>query len=629
MHPALNIENLSSLPARYRLMAMSAANGSPRDLRRVCSYLNVLDGRLLLPILYRSLDPANIPNAVDLEGPSSELSQKCANCAAMALDCIVWILPDRMTFQSDVAAEFWPRVWAWIQFLHEYRDSLPVVLADPTTTYGNYGSIIRYFALDLLDTTPGLKAVIAAVWTRLIGVRGDSHESTYTKESTYSLLCQILRPLTASEETQPHLAELVEGSGGTVGDLLSVLMLHLRSAIWTPESRVTPDTLNDMLFEGTSLIYGIINSNAYGAMDSALVSRGIIEVIISALRSLLRSGISSASADATLCFVLKPLIHFLSAAPSSEYTNVPRALKAGLLRFIIEASQQSESVCMILKRLLEQILSPVTVWHFVLVQLQKDLADVAELETSLAFRGSCIFPEWTRFRELATARIHLMQEYDAGMHKSLKGCSNIDCGLIKQKIQSLRCSACSVAYHCDRDCQIADWTAGHQQTCRDLALYHRQLIGTRSKRNTSFLRVLVDSDYQRSRDTILVQHMFEGRRNPLSFSSVRFDYTSGVLRLTALQIPLPPAATTETREYERLVNGGRMQLHQIVLTVASVDTNLIIPMRMESPAVRNELRRIANTLPEGAPADLSSLAPETRAEITALLEIEVKETHCT
>jgi hypothetical protein len=75
--------------------------------------------------------------------------------------------------------------------------------------------------------------------------------------------------------------------------------------------------------------------------------------------------------------------------------------------------QQSETISMYLKRSLTQILTPATVYHSVLLKVQKALTDVVELERSFAFRESCIFSEWSQFTALANARIRLMDEYNA------------------------------------------------------------------------------------------------------------------------------------------------------------------------------------------------------------------------
>ncbi|KAJ7763365.1 hypothetical protein B0H16DRAFT_1804413 [Mycena metata] len=627
MHRALSIENLSYLPGRYRLMATSAANGSLRDLTRVYSYLDILgeaNGRFLLPIFHRSLDPAGIPNAAALDTLSTSSSDDCCERAAMALNCIVHLTRNQTVLSPELMAEFWPRMWVWIKFLHKYRDSVPVMLAaDPVATYSTYGSIIAHFALDLIDTTPGLKAVITAAWKVLLGVNGEF------QEWTYRLLCQLIESVGMSLEpvgrSQPgtHLAELVEGAGGTLHDLTSLLVLHIRCAVWTPQSRVSAQTLNGMLFSGTKVIGGISDK---GPVDAALLSGGVVNATIRGLCSLMHSGLPIQSADTTLCFVFHHLLYFLSIPPG--YPTVRRALKAGLLRLILDSSRQSQTVSIYLGRLLKGHISPATVYHSVLLELQKSLADVAELEGLLAFQGSRIFPEWSKFADLAHVRIRLMNEYNAGMHISRKVCSNIDCRLVKPKTQFLRCSACEGGYYCFVDCQSADWAAGHQQSCRELSLARLRLFGTRSKRDTSFLRALVHSDYNRSRGAILLQHMFDGRVNPPTFSTVWLDYsTSAGLLLTAPQPPFPPATTPGEEENERHINRGNMQNHHVVLAEGSAKADLIFQMHIRDPRVRDELRRISNNLPEGGHADVLSLEPATRDEITALLEIEVEEIH--
>ncbi|KAF7345034.1 MYND-type domain-containing protein [Mycena venus] len=587
-------------------MAKSAANGSLRDLTRLYSYLDNLgeaNCQLLLPIFYSALEPAGIPPAAGLDQlTSTSLSDDndCCGRAAMSLNCVAHLTQIVNVFSPDLAAEFWPRIWAWIQFLHTHRDAVPVVVAaDPVTTYSTYGYIIVHFGPEYMDATPGLRV---------------PHTFCFP---------DLSNPLGMTEPTGIILTDLVEGAGGTLHDLAFLLVRHIRCAVWTPQSVVSPNTLNFMLFDGTRVIGNIYRNDP---VDSALLSCGVVKATIRALRSLIHSGLSSRSADATLCFVFHPLLYFLNISPG--YPTVRRALKADLLQLILDAAQQSETVSMYLKRLLTQILTPATVYHSVLLELQKALTDVVELEQSFAFRESRIFPEWNQFAALANARIRLMDEYNAGQHLSRKGCHNMNCGLIKQKTEFSRCSVCKNAYYCSVDCQAADWGAGHQQSCHELSLARLQRLGTRSKRDTSFLCTLMHIDYQRSREAILIQHMFEGRGNPLAFSTVWLDYTAlDGLQLTAPQTSCPMPITAKEREDERRIDRGHIQNHHVVVAEGAAKASLIFPMHIGNPAVRDKLRRLSNALPEGEDHSLLSLAPEVRDEITALLAVKVEEIH--
>ncbi|KAJ6468518.1 hypothetical protein C8R47DRAFT_1325784 [Mycena vitilis] len=621
MHPALSIDNLSRLPGRYKLMATSAANGSLRDLRRVCSYLGALgeNDQLLLPIFYRSLEPAKIPRTTDLDSLTSSAEDCCA-CAGMSLDCIVHLIRTGIDNSPDLTDELWPRIWAWMEFLHRYRDIIPAVLGgDPLETYSTYGELIAHFALDLIGETPGLKAVITAVWKVLLGVGSDY------MEGTYQLLSRLITPVGMSQ-SETHLMDLVEGAGGTVHDLVSLLLLHIRCSVWTPQSPVPPATLNSFLFNGVRVVGSV--SGGGGPADSALLASGVERAMIRALCSFKHSELPWQSFDTTFCFVFHPILHFIGCPPG--YPAIRRALKAGLLRLVFHRAQQSETVSMWLTRLLKEILLPMTVYHSCLTELQKNFAELADLEVegSLEFQQSRIFPEWSRFATVARARIRLMDECNAGEYRAQKGCSNMDCGIIKLKTDFRRCSGCEEAYYCSIDCQAADWRAGHHESCHELSLARRERFGMRSRRDTAFLRTLVHSDYQRSRETILVQHMFEGRAHPPSFSAVCLDYTGlPEYQLTAPQKLFPPPETALEREHERRLNSGRMQICQVTFAEGRDKARVLFPMHISNTAVRSELRRIGSVIPESEDKDLASLSPELRDEINTLLALEVEEIH--
>jgi hypothetical protein len=115
-------------------------------------------------------------------------------------------------------------------------------------------------------------------------------------------------------------------------------------------------------------------------------------------------------------------------------------------------------------------------------------------------------------------------------------------------------------------------------------------LGTRSKRDTSFLRTLMHIDYQRSREAILIQHMFEGRGNSPTFSTVQLDYTAPHgLQLTAPQTPLPAPSTAGEREDERCISRGLIQHHHVVVAESAAEASLIFTMVIGNPAVRENL----------------------------------------
>jgi hypothetical protein len=71
-----------------------------------------------------------------------------------------------------------------------------------------------------------------------------------------------------------------------------------------------------------------------------------------------------------------------------------------------------------------------------------------------------------------------------------------------------------------------------------LVQFTAERLGTRDKRDTSFLCTLMHIEYQ---EAILIQHMFEGHRNSQTFSAVWLDYTAldGLLEFKHLLSDLP------------------------------------------------------------------------------------------
>ncbi|KAJ7783989.1 hypothetical protein DFH07DRAFT_764355 [Mycena maculata] len=408
MHPELRIENLFNLAESDRATAISAAQGSLRDLHSVQSLAQTLGpkGMSLLPVFYCNLDPAAIPSVADLDSVVSSANDSCSRAALSirGLACVLEHTNGRWDTTDGPIVEFWPRIWSWISYLHKYRDSvLYFINKDATDTYFDYGIIMHWASVrakGVLDTSPGICRVLTYTWKLLLTIRGPSQGTVY-------LL----------------VANLLDGAGGAYSDLADLMVLHMRCATLTPESNVARSTLFHMVGAGTMLM--MIVSDVTGPLNATLLSHGIIKAEVGALRSLVKFAATTGIHECIEGSCLPHVLNLLELPPG--YPSLRRALKAGL---IIHRGQQPGIPYIHLKELLVQILPQSTVYRSILLQLEQCFVEVEDIRVSPAFLASDIFSDWTYFFNMAQHRIGLMKNYDSGTRQSLEVCNNPKIGYV-------------------------------------------------------------------------------------------------------------------------------------------------------------------------------------------------------
>ncbi|KAJ7904913.1 hypothetical protein B0H13DRAFT_2510022 [Mycena leptocephala] len=511
---------------------------------------------LLLPVFYAGLDPAAIPSIGALDAGASQSDARCRR-AVTSLHCVAKMLETANPFSKELAVDFWPRISKWIVFLHTYRDSIPVLLApDPVVTHTTFAVIINSLVrldTDMIDEIPGIRMESSAL----------------------------------------YLPEIIEGAGGTLHDLASLLMSHMKYAIFTPQSQTIGKILFAILHLGINFMAQI--SDIDGPLNSALFSCGVIGAEVASLVSFTDSPAWDDDLHSVIDGIGLPhLLNILEVPPG--YPHIRQALDAGLLQLIIRQAQWRGDSSAHVKELLMTTLPRATVYHSVLRALKHSLVDVQDLLSS----------EWTRFMEIAQARIRLMEQFDSGLHQSRQQCFNSDV------VQ----------------CQSTDWRVGlHPIWCLTAPLSR---LGTFSTRDMAFLRVLIHSDYVRHRTTILFRQMVDQRTSPAESSTVAFDYynfSGGLEGVEVHPVQAPAYLDVVMRDNAR----PRIQRHSAIIAQGSKESTTIpIWLHMESSHVRGKLRTIARELPEAVDeTQLETLFPKIYAEIQALLDVDVDEIHTT
>ncbi|KAJ6467913.1 hypothetical protein C8R45DRAFT_1019443 [Mycena sanguinolenta] len=452
----------------------------------------------------------------------------------------------------DACVDLWRRVWPWMEFLDEYGESL--VSNDFLPLQQRYSAcllLIHFLhgtqaATRIIGTTPGLYVVVGKAWRHALARR----EQRPLADVSYVLGLWFERTVWDSAAFE----ELVTGTGGTLTDLASVVVSHLKRVLPEPDSPVTDQTIVHLA--GITCIVGsqVLTGHKDNTFQDALISRGIVATLTQALRALCRSTVDGA---ATIVKGLFPAL--VDQISSFLPVWLPRSLDAGLLD-IVFTSEHREAVSRALVALLNNVLCPATVYRSVLAQLRTSFAQVRDRDAAAIFHDAALLAHWESFVALVEGRLWILDQYDTGALTVPRACDNLECAKIRPKHELKRCSGCLTAYYCLRTCQSNDWRhGGHRHTCGNLAL-RRTKFSHISSSDRSFLRTLVHYECTTKRDEVAPKQRFFDQRHPGEVPYIMLDFLTGMCDIEIGS--LRDLGSDYTFEVERAERSGReMQLH--------------------------------------------------------------------
>ncbi|KAJ6472698.1 hypothetical protein C8R47DRAFT_1324612 [Mycena vitilis] len=133
------LTNAAINPLLTQRFATPAANGSVHDFQRLLVALDDHPNEEerythCLPVFYAALDPARIPPDDDLRSPA-------IRCAIAAFDALRKVGDAHKRAWPDL----WPRMWAWIVFLHAYQGCCKAsrALTNGYSSYACPGGMIK------------------------------------------------------------------------------------------------------------------------------------------------------------------------------------------------------------------------------------------------------------------------------------------------------------------------------------------------------------------------------------------------------------------------------------------------------------------------------------------------------
>ncbi|KAJ7738932.1 hypothetical protein B0H16DRAFT_1694631 [Mycena metata] len=441
MHDCLHLRNLSKLKtAGMRSSARAAAAGSLPDLVALCDSLGDLpemQALLTLPALFANVDRQRIPNSAELDTLlSREMPVPHVDCAFQALMGF-GVLAAAESIPLSTAADLWPHLWRWLDFLHTHWDYLPASrFVDQRRVCMHHAAIIlalsnAHDTSTIIRATPGVRRLLATAWKGMIG---DDALFACGAAGTLDLVLDIVSLLVDRKISASHFEEVVDGVGGTIQDLASTIIRHFSRAVPHPELKITAKFV--------VVCFGFLHSGCAGSpqLRRALCSMDFFTPLINTLTAL--QGTTALEAP---WMRLNHLVGMLEGS-----AEIASALKSGLLRLTVaiaaliapidrnEANKTSLLIIQILQRLLPQSL----VHYTVLVQLKKCFPSCLAFATASKIEVSAFSQDWRDFSTLAQKRLQFLDSWEARTIPSLKACDNTECGKIDVRRKFMCCSRC-------------------------------------------------------------------------------------------------------------------------------------------------------------------------------------------
>ncbi|KAJ7241143.1 hypothetical protein C8J57DRAFT_1561794 [Mycena rebaudengoi] len=598
MHQALRLHNLRKLPYPLQSVAMAAANGSRQDLEKLEQAKNSIPAvhRLLLLPLYRiHLDPSAIPSPEDAEklvlGGDPDIVLHGPILALTALIGVDNTLP-------AVLVDLWPRVWKWSQFLDIYFPLLSQ----------NFGIMLllllsRFLchplAGALMKNTPGVLIAYTRAWKGLF--LGPMHPlPEFILDALGSFMQSISDPLSALDSEA--LAEMIEGAGGSVDDLASLILTHIEY---------------------------------FAPYDSYLSLRSWLRrYLVSAVSRALHSLADDAFSETTV--VMAHCIHLVGYTfiPQGGYLRFKEAVESGFLLGFVSWTIRDNSDAGFVGKMFKTTFPAFTIYHSILSPLKERLTEVREAAKEEGFINSDIYSHWWSFVRLAETRIMIMEKYDSRAVVSLQGCDNVQCLQIRERRHFRRCAVCQTFYYCSKECQTRHWkSGGHRELCKSHATRHRERPEPYSPHDKSFMRALLHADWKSSQAQLYLGQASALARFPTENIGIAFDYTGVTdnplsFEYTILAKPQDPPTDWDLHFFGMAAvareSGGRIHLHSMYSEEGGGTRRRVIPLYSSTPRIHNALTYLADEIRRD-PAQ--EFAASTRAIIGELSRISEQEVH--
>ncbi|KAJ7051768.1 hypothetical protein C8F01DRAFT_1174031 [Mycena amicta] len=613
MLPECKLSVLDNLSPYIRRLAKNVCSPRPsttvfRDMEKMIQELDHChndDVKLFLPVAYAVIDPARLPTEEYYDPTMGPLE------TAVYIHIAIRLLPALgrnlvMTLSPEIAAEMWPRFWALALFLdrnHSFLTHIPAAERSETLLYTTFLTIVGGFCHH-----PTIKIqVFASPDILLVSAKGWKHIHEFRWEKVTDMMwCYghmhdlLVDRFVVPSDLTPFIPALLEGTGGTFVDLADVMIRHFKSTTHAMSRE------EDVSFPGHG---GAVRTRGpLCAIWTALLSRGIVPVVLRIVGTICDTGIAYQEANTTLKLALFVLAEILVTASGS--VHLPDAIRCGLIHSIIKISATAVEAGLRddLKEFLIDII-PANLHRFgVLAALADKMGELNKLSAADKFRlgaSQCLYA-WIAIQAPLKDRLSVYEKYCSENRPKLKNCANMKCGRICDKYDLKCCSGCKTFFYCSRECQKKDWHGGgHRDACAAYGSAHSDAYGTNlSVREISFLRFQMDHDLAKARSQVVAKQASSIATGE-EMTMVRFNYglwnaggldavTIDVLPYREIEAQLGGRAASWTNLVSRAEKSeGRTELHVARVCVVDRHCERYVPLPWcTSQPLRPELEKI-------------------------------------
>ncbi|KII86136.1 hypothetical protein PLICRDRAFT_279019 [Plicaturopsis crispa FD-325 SS-3] len=528
---------------------------------------------MIAPI-FNHLDPAEIPvTSIAPPSPDSHARVHLAiNSLVVIISCDDHLCNDPVLVARLL--ECWPRVWKWIQFLH---DECIVEKAYGEGLYTNaiftLGATLQTLgrpttSRDQIARTPGLLALIVKEWI---------DDRIYPDTSVRMELGGVSRAFTVALDVfldrkegtlESIVPQILDAANGDAKKVAGTVLMRLREAVAAGSIEQIESHLS---------LANKLSDTACPPLHLALLTEGAIPAVI---RVLSWHNSQPLRVAPTTTGVM--LLCYYNLIDNFRSMNVPswavQAIDSGLIPALLRSARirglDDPKLAAPLLSFFLELLPKYLIYRSVLRAVRRALRQVNKHNLGEAVSGA-LGDAWQDFEMLAEDRLWLLEEWDCeGERDRYRSCSRSLCDNGDSNATK-RCSGCLGPMYCSKECQKLDWPA-HKRGCKAA----RQILqeGRRvpiDPLDHEFLRYIADHEVRCRLPGIIKDAHAAG--TPLSTIVLELDYSdtpSGVFRVrnvsdyspAAGEPPLPVDDPWQaTLDYAQASGGERMAMRTVTM----------------------------------------------------------------
>nr|GAT47560.1 predicted protein [Mycena chlorophos] len=625
----------------FQAPAAAACRGdaSASALRQLLDYFaskewNDAQEHAFLLICYRILDPELIPT---LPSSVNESLDRDAIATIRRVFPFLDVLVQIRFTPLEIGPYIWPRCFAWFKFFHEnwLRFAEEPALESVVATPGLYSEFIVFASTfqqprgGLSTDTPGFRIILLAAWKVALPQlpRGYLRSNLVNRLYHYTMEFQ--------HDSPANVAELVEGSGGTL-DTLAELCVSLLRTVSTRDELIPgpgPTRMADAIGYTVAFIMATdltISPNPAERREMAaqnwvdtpvaefaqsLLGAGIIPALVRTISVLLAEPVvprDHAVGDAlfrSLVFVER----LLSANKGSRHHYA--VVRAGIVPLLLTMASReyAHDIQPCVARLLGECLPLNSADWKVVRAFPTAIQHARGVLAQRACRKVSKDPNWTGFLSAAERAIEISETLDKDDAPKVGECDNLQCHATLPRRSLKRCSSCEAVQYCSKACQRADWKDGaHKADCRVFGQFFLSAtvaprFGTKTR---NFLRATVQRDYRDRLVDICLDYV-RFFRNPIASGPSQgvpltvFDYTAQPFQVRVGGLRPGSELSVKKEEegslFEALgrfvvragASGGRVHAHVVKMWRDAELRWVFVPLRCASGVLFDSLRDLA------------------------------------